>query len=284
MAITRCNCSTLIELTRQTDFNTLNQMVSAVVLEIIEAQQVFLQTHMDVEIPVSGQKDIITINRGECDDVKLVIVGRKKELDSHMLQDVIEVYANQYRHLKRGSSDLLTGLQNRRVFDETMERLFGTKRSGRQTCIGRTFAIVDVDHFKRINDTFGHLYGDEILILLAGMMKESFRPDDWLFRYGGEEFIVILNNIDEKSARISLERFRNKIESRPFPQVGRVTVSIGFTSIDHDAGRTTTLTQADRALYFAKNNGRNQVAGFHQLIADGRLEEMADFGGRLELF
>lgn len=284
MVITHCNCSTLIELTRQTDFNTLNQLFSAAVLDIIEAQQIFLQTHMDVEIPVSGQKDIITIHRGECDEVKLVIVGRKKDLDSPMLQNVIEVYANQYRHLKRGSSDLLTGLQNRRVFDETMDRLFGTKRSGRQTNISRTFAIVDVDHFKRINDTFGHLYGDEILILLAGMMKESFRPDDWLFRYGGEEFVVVLNNIDDKSARISLERFRNKIESRSFPQVGQVTVSIGYTSIDRDAGRTTTLTQADRALYFAKNNGRNQVAGFHQLIADGRLEKLADFGGRLELF
>src|SRR5690606_38430372 len=115
-----------------------------------------------------------------------------------------------------------------------------------------------IDHFKQVNDTFGHLYGDEILILVSRMMKESFRPDDWIFRFGGEEFIVVLNNVSMQSAITSLDRFRERIAQRIFPQIGRLTLSIGVTSVDYDAGLTHIMTQADRALYFAKNHGRNR--------------------------
>lgn len=278
-----CNCSTLISLTRQTNFNKLNDLLVAVVADIASAEHVYIHGRHDDDSSLSQEHDIIPISRGHDESAKLVIVGRKDPLDVHLLKDVLEVYANQYHHLTRGSSDLLTGLYNRRVFDEHMDRLFGSKRSGRQTNVSRAFAIMDVDYFKKINDGFGHLYGDEILILLSNMMRDSFRPDDWLFRYGGEEFIVVLNNIDPKIAKASLERFRQKVEERKFPQVGHVTVSIGVTDVNYDFGRTLVLTQADRALYFAKNNGRNRVDYYPELISDGKLEPGEEFGGDLEM-
>lgn len=164
-----------------------------------------------------------------------------------------------------------------------MQRLFNPKRSGRKSALKRAFSIIDIDHFKNINDTYGHLYGDEILILVSGMMRESFRPVDWIFRFGGEEFIVVLNNVGMKGAVTSLERFRESVSNRIFPQIGRLTLSIGFTEVDCDAGLTRVITQADRTLYFSKNNGRNRVSVFKELIEAGLIPPSDEFSGDLEI-
>src|SRR3546814_19890916 len=80
-------------------------------------------------------------------------------------------------------------------------------------------AVADIDHFKRINDTLGHLYGDEVLLLLAQVMKRSFRHDDLLFRFGGEEFVIVISAPDRGSANIAFDKFRRNVETFTFPQV-----------------------------------------------------------------
>ena len=89
-------------------------------------------------------------------------------------------------------------------------------------------AVSDIDFFKRVNDDFGHLYGDEVLLLMANIMRETFRGTDILFRFGGEEFVIVLRSTNQQGAHQALERFRITVEEYDFPQVGNVTISIGY--------------------------------------------------------
>jgi diguanylate cyclase (GGDEF)-like protein len=135
--------------------------------------------------------------------------------------------------------------------------------------------VVDVDHFKRVNDSFGHLFGDEVLLRMGELMRKTFRGGDRLFRFGGEEFVVILNAADEKLAAASFNRFRISVENHEFPQVGQVTCSIGFTAVSAMDVPTDVVGRADEALYFAKEHGRNQVCCYEQLVAEGAIEKPA---------
>jgi len=113
------------------------------------------------------------------------------------------------------------------------------------------------------------------LLLFAGILKKVFRNSDMLYRFGGEEFVVFLHNTTEEDAILTFERFRQNLEHYKFPQVGVVTVSIGMTKIDPDCHSSSLLEQADRALYFAKENGRNQIQNYNHLIETGKLSEIS---------
>ena len=132
-------------------------------------------------------------------------------------------------------------------------------------------AVIDIDHFKRVNDRFGHLYGDEVLLLIANLLRTSFRTQDRIFRFGGEEFVVLLRSTTLADARNIFDRFRSNVENYPFPQVGQVTVSIGFANISQQTP-VVILGHADQALYYAKTHGRNQVCHYDELVASGELE------------
>ncbi|MDA0821820.1 MAG: GGDEF domain-containing protein [Proteobacteria bacterium] len=156
----------------------------------------------------------------------------------------------------------MTGLLNRQSFDYRFEDLieYHQKNPNRiKTDTNPWLAIADIDHFKRVNDTYGHLFGDEILLLVSRIMRQVFRFDDLFFRYGGEEFIIILNNTDAIGAELALERFRSAIQNYVFPRIGEMTVSIGWTGIGQQEFSTDVIHRADKALYFAKENGRNRV-------------------------
>lgn len=180
-----------------------------------------------------------------------------------------------FRHLlaliDRYERDALTGLLNRQSFDYRFEELLERHRQNpRRARVGTMpwLAIADIDHYKRINDTWGHLFGDEILLLFARLMRESFRSDDLLFRYGGEEFVLILNNTTAQGALSALERFRESIGNYAFPTVGRVTVSIGWVCIQPNALPSDLMHKADKALYHAKGHGRNQVTSYEATFGD----------------
>jgi diguanylate cyclase (GGDEF)-like protein len=131
-------------------------------------------------------------------------------------------------------------------------------------------AVVDIDHFKQVNDRFGHLYGDEVLILIANILRTSFRSHDRIFRFGGEEFVVLLRNTTLSKAHKVFNRFRETVQEHHFPQVGSVTVSLGFVGTSRGSP-VEILGQADQALYYAKEHGRNQVRFYEDLIASGEL-------------
>ena len=157
-------------------------------------------------------------------------------------------------------TDELTGLSNRRCFDNTLEKEFlrALRYNNKLTLV-----MFDIDHFKTVNDTYGHPCGDYILKEVANAALQTFRKTDTVFRFGGEEFVVILTETDIKQSEIPLERFRKTIETLDLTyqnQQINITVSIGACQLDQSIGnKEEFLQKADTALYDAKNSGRNKV-------------------------
>ena len=208
--------------------------------------------------------------------------------DQDMAAGFMRIYYNWSQLIYDNERDTLTALLNRKTFDAQIEKTLTAAHSQRKrnediehfNCL----AILDIDHFKKINDKFGHLYGDEVLLLFANIMRKTFRDTDQLFRYGGEEFVVILTNVTEEIAMSILQRFRKQIEAHVFPQVGNVTVSIGFVMISDQNLPSTILEQADQALYHAKEHGRNQVRSFETLQTEGKVNSEVIYSNDIELF
>ena len=144
--------------------------------------------------------------------------------------------------------------------------------------------MIDIDHFKRVNDTYGHLIGDEALLLLSRLMRASFRFHDRLYRFGGEEFVVLMRCDNETDATTAFERLRTNTESFTFPQVGRITVSIGFTVLRQGDTPSGAFERADKAVYYVKEHGRNGVRSYSELTASGEIVEEEDKTGGIELF
>lgn len=211
------------------------------------------------------------------------------------LMGLVEYFGNHIGLLDYGETDTLTGLANRKTFDKHLFELLGkasvdpqngsqeSRRHGSDSN-PHWLAVCDIDHFKYVNDTFGHLIGDEVLIMLAQVMRQSFRFDDQLFRFGGEEFVALLQPMTEQDAMATLQRFRSSVEGQSFSRVGKITVSIGFSALQAHDTPTDAIDRADEALYFAKRNGRNQVAGYEQLVASGDLSAKEIAKGEVELF
>lgn len=177
--------------------------------------------------------------------------------------DVIKKINFMYSHTRHMSlTDGLTGLYNRRHFDSMVEREF--LRSKRYDG-DLSLAIVDIDFFKKINDQYGHLCGDYVLKEVAYMILDNFRKTDLVFRYGGEEFVVLLTETDINGSVVPLERLRKRIEEYPFKFNGeglKLTISIGVA--DNLVESTQELIDnADKALYEAKGGGRNRVIVFN---------------------
>ncbi|HEX9812295.1 MAG TPA: GGDEF domain-containing protein [Burkholderiales bacterium] len=221
----------------------------------------------------------------------LLVVDGVRELDSphQLLEKLLRVYSNQTFLVSRSQLDPLTGLFNRQSFYERIRQV--AQRSAPQRRAGdagefrgNCFALFDIDNFKQVNDLYGHQYGDEVLLLLARLMTRSFRHEDVLFRYGGEEFAAVLVNVDMDSAGRLLERFRRAVQSFSFPRLEPKTLSIGFTALNVEAGADKVVLCADKALYYAKNNGRNQVCCYETLIAAGKLPPVMVAEGDIELF
>lgn len=203
---------------------------------------------------------------------------------SESLEDLlclVRVYGNHLRLLDYSELDSLTRLLNRKTFDETFDRLLMVREltdsddlplERRAHDEGAPWlGVIDIDHFKRINDGFGHLFGDEVLLRIADMMRKTFRSEDRLFRFGGEEFVVILNAEDEELAARGFDRFRSAVENYEFPQIGKVTCSVGITGVAASDVPTDVVGRADEALYFAKEHGRNQVSCYEMLLAQGAI-------------
>ncbi|MBN2644708.1 MAG: GGDEF domain-containing protein [Desulfuromonadaceae bacterium] len=222
--------------------------------------------------------------------------SRLNNLDTHMVNGLLGVYRNFYAVLSESQRDGLTGLPNRKTFEETINKIYFEHSLptedvviNRRVQLGEDdkcywLGMADIDYFKRINDTWGHLYGDEVLLLISQLMQSHFRANDYLFRYGGEEFVIILCAPDLDHARRAFERFRVAVQEYRFPQVGQITMSIGSIKMDPHIFTTTLLDYADKALYYAKNNGRNQVSFYDELLQHGLLEEQKIVTGEIELF
>jgi diguanylate cyclase (GGDEF)-like protein len=204
--------------------------------------------------------------------------------DQRIVFGLLRIYSNYLNLLHENVRDKLTGLLNRETLNKEILKILMEKSHVKKKIESRGFrrafddvqywlGVIDVDHFKNINDKFGHLFGDEVLILMAGYMTEVFRDDDLLFRYGGEEFVVLIKVLSKDDAFQVFERLRSKISQHSFPQVGNMAVSIGMVEIDAQDGSSDVIHSADKALYYAKDNGRNQTCIYEDLINEDKITE-----------
>ena len=161
--------------------------------------------------------------------------------------------------------DGLTGVANRRAFQARLETECAHVRRYPNPL---ALMILDIDHFKNVNDTYGHLGGDEILKMMGRLLAASARDTDFVARYGGEEFVVILVNTDQDAAKCAAQRLRRRIEEEKGPY-HPVTASIGIASWNFGADTASALiSRADGALYYSKKHGRNQATHCLDITAE----------------
>jgi diguanylate cyclase (GGDEF)-like protein len=160
--------------------------------------------------------------------------------------------------LQTAIMDPVTGVKNRTAMDSAVKREIDL--AGRQGA-PLSFILFDIDHFKRVNDQFGHLYGDQALHAVATCAEQTIRESDMLFRYGGEEFLVLLSGTSLDGAELLAERIRHAVEKlRPKLECDiRMTVSLGVVTLREEEDSAAVLARADEALYRAKEAGRNRV-------------------------
>ena len=237
--------------------------------------------------PVATDRETIGVMELESD-------AALNERDQRLVLSILRIYRNFQGLLDYSERDTLTGLLNRKTFDDGFMKAVADpytaqtggepegRRSGRVAC-SYWLGVIDIDHFKHVNDNHGHLMGDEVLLLLSRLMRNSFRFHDRLYRFGGEEFVVLMRCAGGDAAAHAFERMRNNVEQYAFPQVGRVTVSIGLTELRPGDSPSGAFERADKAVYYAKAHGRNQVRNHAELVAAGQLVEEAKVGD-VELF
>jgi diguanylate cyclase (GGDEF)-like protein len=200
---------------------------------------------------------ILTVENMPASDferLSIVTMQFSLEMKKVLLYETVEALA---------ITDSLTGLFTRRYFFERLtEELIRSKKHN----LKLTFLMVDIDDFKKCNDTHGHLVGDVVLKEVSRLIRESVREIDLVARYGGEEFSLILPETDRKGALLVAERIRKKIEDNVFNAYDeklKLTVSVGLSVYPEDADESEGLTEkADKAMYAAKNSGKNIVCEY----------------------
>jgi len=213
----------------------------------------------------TSSMDVITgIAKNIVSETKSIVESGKslkKQVDSTASE--IEDLRKELEGIKQtAKTDMLTKLLNRHGFDEAMaEILKSTQATGTPFCV----VMVDIDHFKRVNDTFGHLIGDNVLKMLSKLLKEYIKGKDIAARFGGEEFILVLPETPLKGAFVLAEQIRLSLKKMIWKTkdtgktIGPITISLGIAQYKGGEPLDDTIKRADDALYQAKNSGRNQT-------------------------
>lgn len=204
-------------------------------------------------------------------ELRLLAARRVTELHARLAQQRNELEALSQKLLDESRKDTLTQVGNRLKFNDDARGLLDAySRYGH----AYTLAICDIDYFKQYNDTYGHLKGDEILCLVASHLEQSTRASDQVYRFGGEEFLIVFAEQGPEVAQIAAERLRREIEGLDVPhagnpRTGKLTITFGLAPLcgadQKDLERT--LQVADEALYAGKNAGRNQVVVHRQVVS-----------------
>lgn len=268
-------------------------------LEDFPLRQEVIETHATVQVATrpptpAGWLTLLPLD-GSLFQPGLVEVETGQPLaapEIRQIETLLKVFDNFQRLLDSSQRDALTGLLNRQTFDSTfMSASLPVPGATAEEPAERRrppadawwLGVIDIDHFKSVNDRFGHLIGDEVLVLVARILQQTFRHHDRLFRFGGEEFVVMLRAADEAGALQAFERLRENTAGYPFPQVGQVTISAGVTRVAEADTPSAAFSRADEAVYQAKGQGRNRVLSHEALVAQGVLAP-ARHEGDVELF
>lgn len=206
---------------------------------------------------------VVSLLVAENERMRLASVDNRRKLEA-CEREIVSLEANLRQAEKATLKDPMTGIGNRRLFNEAIQKAVN-ESNARKTPL--SLIMCDIDHFKRINDTFGHAVGDEIIKALTRIIASSVRDADSVARYGGEEFAIILSGIGEQAATTMAEGMRRQFGAKQFSirktnqKIGRVTASFGV--VEHRPGddAETFVQRADAKLYEAKARGRDRVAG-----------------------
>jgi diguanylate cyclase (GGDEF)-like protein len=209
-----------------------------------------------------GADDFITkpIDMDEL-EARLLAAQRVIRLHRSLARKNRSLLRDSERFFRQARLDPLTSVFNRLELDEDLQRLLPTAaKTGESACL----AMCDVDHFKLYNDTFGHLAGDDVLRRVASSIKSALRHSDTVYRYGGEEFVVLLPAQSVAEASAAMERVRSSVQalgiSNPNAPFDALTISIGIAALLAGDDPGSWLARADQALYDAKTSGRNRIA------------------------
>jgi diguanylate cyclase (GGDEF)-like protein len=212
----------------------------------------------------------------------VAVIAIEAQINDAQLHQIItmllQIHQNFAGLINDNEHDALTGLLNRKTFQSKMNKILSdkikiAKRKEDKLSQSHFLAIFDVDYFKNVNDDYGHLAGDNVLIHLTELMRKAFRDEDMLFRFGGEEFVGVFACANATEINDVIERFRKQVAKYDFPQVGKVTISAGFTKINPHDTTNHMIERADTALYYAKNNGRNRSCQFERLVTKGAFQQ-----------
>ena len=247
------------------------QHIMANVLKAVESSNTDTANY-NIELSTFSS-ELENTEEGEFKSIVSKIVDRTNELreKGESLNKKLETSRLEVEHLKTNleevslqvSLDGLTGIANRKGFDETLKnQLRDSKENNKSLCL----LMVDVDNFKKFNDTYGHLLGDQVLRIVAQALKETVKGKDFVARFGGEEFAVLLPDTPLRGAEIVSELIRKTIASRELKRkdtgesYGSVTVSVGVSLLRPRYDTPDDMIErADKALYLSKKNGRNRV-------------------------
>lgn len=185
-------------------------------------------------------------------DMHHVLKRQTDELNRKVMRQASE----QEELRKLAYLDPLTGLYNRRRIEEILD---ATRLTEQLSHNGLCVLLCDIDHFKSVNDQFGHFAGDRVLVTVGQLLKDHFRRGDAVGRWGGEEFLAVLPNLTLNEAEVISENFRARVERETHPPKGKLTVSLGLAMLMPDESSESLLRRADRALMLAKQNGRNKM-------------------------
>lgn len=196
--------------------------------------------------------------------LNMIAIEQEDEIHGGLMQKMMELYSDQnkelqknYEEIKRLSTiDPLTQIYNRLKF---MQMLNYEIDKFRKHHISFSLIMFDIDHFKNVNDTYGHDIGDDVLIKLSAIVSKLTRDSDTFARWGGEEFMILLPNASIEDAAIRAEEIRVAIETYSFNEVKQITCSFGVTSYLVDEKESTFTKRVDDALYDSKHKGRNRV-------------------------
>ena len=185
-----------------------------------------------------------------------------------LFRQIVPIFSNHFCVVRAQESDFLTSLYNRQAFNRLTNEFCNNVKKNKALDHHHYLAILDLDHFKNVNDTYGHMIGDEVFIIFARIMRQNIRTSDLVFRWGGEEFIIIIENIPVHEAHNMFNRLRGIVERENFPQAGKVTVSIGYSEFSCPVDFQTVLDKSDRALYYTKEHGRNNSHSYEKLVRE----------------
>ncbi|WP_340033807.1 sensor domain-containing diguanylate cyclase [Paenibacillus sp. FSL H3-0302] len=220
-------------------------------VEVIDCILVQMGKRIDYELELRSAKKQIEEAYWEKDQA----LAKLKHIHLEIEQKQAELLEMNAVLVELSTTDKLTGLKNRRFLQEKLEEQIAAYQRDQAPF---SLCILDIDHFKNVNDSYGHQMGDYVLEKLASVLKSQSRKEDIVARYGGEEFILLLPNTDSSDATAIADNLRQFIASSTW-EIGSITVSIGIATFEATDTDITLLEKADQALYVSKEQGRNRV-------------------------